>query len=368
MIGSGIKKFAKAHDMKCAKGIAFGYLNGFYISLTDGAGTKTMQVCLASGERASERNAACFAALDELMSQLDPKRYRLMPSAAYIITDSHMIVTFADNPGTLKRVKRFIVEVFPQIAALGFEGGDACYHCGRPLNDYRAFVLKEGLLMPVYGDCAADMMREDIAASGDKKPGSAFMGALGAFLGAIAGAIPWALLFLVGYVTSLAGLLIGFLADLGYRKFGGRNSKARLAVVLVMVLIGVMAGTVGGYALSFTQQYNELGDDKNGFTYSGFMTYCAEYFILYDQETAISREYDRLIADYDGDIGDIITLEEFTKEYYDPDIDDIRAELLGEMYRNLALGALFGILGSIGIFIKVHGETKRSKLIKLPRL
>ena len=69
---------------------------------------------------------------------------------------------------------------------------------------------------------------------------------LGMAAGAALGAVVWAIVLSFGYIASLVGLLIGFLAEKGYSLCKGRQGKGKIAILILAVVFGVVLGTFIG--------------------------------------------------------------------------------------------------------------------------
>ena len=111
--------------------------------------------------------------------------------------------------------------------------------------------------------------------------GSYALGLVGALLGAAIGAVAWAVVLCLGYVASLVGLLIGWLAEKGYTLFRGKHGKVKIVILIIAIIVGVLVGTLGGYALSFAQLIAE--DEAGAMTYSDIPMLME--FALTDPET-----------------------------------------------------------------------------------
>lgn len=73
--------------------------------------------------------------------------------------------------------------------------------------------------------------------------GSILRGLLGALIGAILGAIIWgAVGILTQSVFTLVGILLGFLVAKGYELLKGREGAAKIAIVIICVILAVVLG------------------------------------------------------------------------------------------------------------------------------
>lgn len=98
----------------------------------------------------------------------------------------------------------------------------------------------------------------------EEKKGSVFTGTIGALLGAAIGAAAWAAVGMMGYMASIIGFVIAFLAGKGYDLFKGRQGAIKMVVLVICVILAVGAGTVGTsvWALHdvYTEEVNALSE------------------------------------------------------------------------------------------------------------
>ena len=98
--------------------------------------------------------------------------------------------------------------------------------------------------------------------------GSYGSGLIGALLGALIGAVVWAAVYSLGFVSGLVGLLVGFLAVKGYDILKGKQAKGKIAILIIAVIVGVVAGTFGGLCLDVMNSLNELGMSMDSFDWA----------------------------------------------------------------------------------------------------
>ena len=75
------------------------------------------------------------------------------------------------------------------------------------------------------------------------------LGALGALVGALIGGTIWAIVYHMGYFASWAGAVTGFLAMTGFNLLGGKGgkeSKARIVIIVGIAFLGVILGQIAG--------------------------------------------------------------------------------------------------------------------------
>lgn len=78
-----------------------------------------------------------------------------------------------------------------------------------------------------------------------EKTGSYVTGLIGALIGALLGAVVWGLVLHIGYMASVVGFLIGFLAEKGYTLLKGRLGKGKVFILAGVTVFGVLLGSIG---------------------------------------------------------------------------------------------------------------------------
>lgn len=238
MIGSGLKKLAQEKGMKVAKGVAYGNLQGFAATMSEGAGFKQIVFTTRIADPAQKD------ALLNAVSQVNvAATYRVQ--TLNIAADGVQVV-FLDNPGTMKKIYAFLEWFLPLLRQSGATGYHICTECGCDITAGR-WLLVDGAAYYLHDACAERKKREIASQEETQKQqrtGSYGMGAVGAFLGAALGAIVWALVLNLGYVAALVGLLIGWLAEKGYTILKGKQGKGKLIILIAAIIFGVALGTL----------------------------------------------------------------------------------------------------------------------------
>lgn len=258
MIGSGLKKLALENGMKVDKGVAYGSLRGYAATLSEGSGYKQISVTTKFSD--TERLNALQAKLNgrDISRELRVRSLTLAPNGICII--------FNDTVGTMKKIQEFIDWFFPLLDESSASGAAVCTECGMPITAGR-WVLIDGTAFYLHDSCA-ERVKQSLSVQEqermDNDSGSYLTGLLGALAGSALGAVVWAVVLCVGYVASLVGLLIGWLAEKGYNLLRGKQGKAKIAILVLVIVLGVIAGTLGGYVLSFVML---IAEDGSGLTY-----------------------------------------------------------------------------------------------------
>lgn len=258
MIGSAFKKFAQEKGLSVSSGVAYGKLYDYAVTLFDGSGTKNLVITTRFADAEKKQ---------ELMNELEQhnlmKEFQIQNiSFAY---DAIMVI-FHDNPGTMKKFNAFIEYFFPLLPMYDASPANVCTQCGMELGGDN-WKLVNGIAYNLHSACAEKLAAEaedEAAAEKEEKKGSYFMGLVGALLGGIIGAIPWALLLLLGYMASIVGVVIGWLAERGYRLLGGKNGKGKIAILAIAAIVGVVVGTFAADWIILSRMIS--GGELPGFT------------------------------------------------------------------------------------------------------
>lgn len=261
MIGPALKKLAAENGLTVAKGVAYGTFRGYCTTFSEGANYKQMLISTAFPEESKQ---------DELMGYVNrfnlTKEYRVQNIS---FAPNGINIVFLDTVGTMKKLRAFVDWFWPLLAQYGAAGPDICPECGLPVASGR-WILRNGIgASYVHEACAQKLERElEAHIEETKQPGngSYWLGLIGALLGAVLGAAVWGVVLYIGYVASLVGLLIGWLANKGYDLCKGRQGKGKVAILAVAVVFGVLLGTLipdavylaqgisaGEYALTYGQ-------------------------------------------------------------------------------------------------------------------
>lgn len=235
MIGSALKKLAAENGLQVAHGIAYGGLRG-YTATISGDSSYTHVILLT---RFSD--PAAPAAMQEELNQRNLRREFSVMNVNF--TASGIAIDFINALGVAKKVAAFFDYFFPILARYPSTRVNVCSECGEALAGGR-WVLVDGVAMHVHDACAQRIQENVVQSKQEKKSGSYLTGTLGALLGALIGSILWAVVLGFGYVASVVGLVIGWLAGKGYDLLHGKQGKGKVAILIVAVIFGVALGTL----------------------------------------------------------------------------------------------------------------------------
>lgn len=314
MIGSGLKKLAKENGMKISHGVAYGSLRGYAATLSEGSGYKRIAFATRFPDPAHR------SALSAQAEQVDLRRqYRVQ---SLDVSPRMIQVVFQDNPGTMKKIRSFLDWFLPLLEQYSASTVNVCTECGCEVTAGR-WVLVDGTACHLHDGCASRIAQEieaEEAQRAQNSTGSYITGLLGALGGSVLGAVLWAVVLNLGYVASLVGLVIGWLAEKGYNLFHGKQGKAKVAILILAVIFGVLVGTFGA----------------DVFTVIGMINSGELYGVTF---------------------GDVLPLIAFLLS------ED--AEYRGAVCTNILMGLLFAFLGVFALLRKAGKDVSGTKLIDL---
>lgn len=311
MIGPGLKKLAQQNGMSISSGIAYGDFRGYATTFSEGSGFKRVSVTTKFPDEQSINSL-----VGELHRRDIRKEFRVQELT---VSENRIDVEFYDNIGTMKCINAFFDFFYPLLTQYGAAGTGFCPECGGELLGSGCWKFINGAAYHLHESCAESVIsaaevQEQIDRETDN--GSIVSGIVGALLGALVGAIPWAFLLYQGYFAAIVGLLIGWLSKKGYELFRGRKSRAKLYIVIIASIIGVLVGNV---AADYYAVFALINDGSiTGLAYGDILPYLMYLF-------SVDEEFLRLTL-----------------------ID------AGE-------GILFALLGTYGIFREIRKETAGNK-------
>lgn len=282
MIGSGLKKFSTEYDLTVESGVIHGWLKGCYTTFSEGMGYKRLSIYIGCHHAPDDEQIpadpesipAYMAAADRVADLIlekagDPKKYRLMPRGrelpGVVLTQGGSVVqvNFLDNPGTMKCIRNFVEDVLPDVAPMTTP--NICSVCGEENDSTFLPVLLTGhAVVPMHLHCAEKIQGATKQVKRQRNPVFPLLPILGALIGALLGAAAWMAVGIAGYMASIVGLLIAFLASKGYDLLGGKPGKMKIVTLVLCVILAVVLGNIGGEIYSLHTYYQEQAAQASG--------------------------------------------------------------------------------------------------------
>ncbi len=278
MIGSGLKKLAQKNAMKVTRGVGYGNLRGYAATLSEGSGYKQLVLTTKFPDQEKLQQLQ-----DAVNGRNVTREFRVQKLS---FAPNGVSVVFTDNPGTMKKIEAFFDWFFPLLEQSSATKADICTECGCQAID-GVWKLVDGVAFYMHAGCAEKLRRdisEEESTRREADTGSYLKGVLGAFGGAILGAIVWALVLSIGYVASVVGFIIGWLAEKGYNLLHGKQSKGKVVILILAVIVGVLLGTFLGECFSLAGSV--ISGEVTDVSYGDIPIWIALIFVLDSQYRA----------------------------------------------------------------------------------
>ena len=261
MIDKNVKNFAEANGLTIVKNIAYGSLRGYAATVSLGQGF--VQIVLST----SFPDANDQRTVEEALRQTNlSKEYGIL-SLNFFPKNIRITIAY-----TLKkhftRVESFLNHFIPLLDEHHATGVHICPECGGDITA-GCWKLIDGIAYHMHTECGSKVNRDISAADQAKKDsdtGNYVTGLIGALLGAALGGIAWGLILLIGYVASVIGLLIGFLAERGYTLLKGKRGIGKVIILILAIIFGVVFGIFFSDAVTLLTRGISFGELPELFT------------------------------------------------------------------------------------------------------
>lgn len=257
MIGVGLRKLAEEHGMKVSQGVAYGNLGGFAATMCEGMGYKNISFTFSSNHFGDEE----IEHAERIMEQIDDdflEKNRVLDFEGNL---TYLDITFHDDPGTMKCIRRVLDYLLPVMKEAGFQGVEKCFYCGDEIADEGVWKLIQGSALHFHRECV-DIAVKDMQAEADqtkreleweerkeaesaeipyKKAGAA------AIIGGVAGAVLWFVLESFGVIGIIAAYAGGILGKYLYEKAGGVESMKSFLILMIIGMLSCVTGAAATY-------------------------------------------------------------------------------------------------------------------------
>jgi len=265
MLTQALRDIAAANGLTLSFGIAYGMLNGCYVTFSCTGEQQSISIYVGAQEApmpgsAESMTVSCARQMIHAITTAsgDANLYCLMTGhesiPALVLNHAGSVVTvnFPNTDEATAGIQHFVTDLLPQLAVL--TRPQQCIYCGQPTEGKGVPVrLSDDTAVPMHAACHKQVKQQ-------QEPAAPNRGIWGAVLGALLGAAVWVLMYRLGYFATIICVLIGLLASVGYDLFKGRPGKEKLVTVTVCTLAAVLLGTVVGSIIPYLEKYAALGD------------------------------------------------------------------------------------------------------------
>ncbi len=246
------KEFAVSKGLKLASGIAYGNLHGYAVTLSDGDGFKQITITTRFTEPAKQRELETYLRQNNVFQEYSLRDFSFFPERI-------SIVFFYSSINQLQTIDNFIHWFFPLLEQYSASDANICPVCGRSLTG-GCWKLINGTAYHLHVECSETVCQNIEANNADIGTGTYLGGFLGAIIGATLGGILWGLVLLIGYVASIIGFVIGWLAERGYTLLHGKNGIVKSIILAFAVIFGVLFGTIFSQSITLMKEGIAIGD------------------------------------------------------------------------------------------------------------
>lgn len=259
MIGTLFREIAAKHGLTTASGMAYGLLNGCFVTLSAEDGLQRISIYVGPQEQPApgyteSQTVSCARQICHAISTASgpDNLYSLMTGSesipALVLNHAGSVVTvnFPDIPEARTGIERFIAELLPQVAPLTRPG--QCIFCCQMTSGAACPVrLSADTVVPMHAACH----QKAASLQGPTKEEQAVQhrAIAGAACGALVGAIIWALLSGFGPIAWISGVLMGLLPTLAYDFLKGQPDRTRIVTILICAAAAVLLGSAGAALL-----------------------------------------------------------------------------------------------------------------------
>lgn len=149
------------------------------------------------------------------------------------------------------------------------EGISKCLVCGKDFDIEKQTIRINDRYVTLCDECVNEFTElvEEENKVFDNAPNKYGVGILGAILGALIGCISWVILYFIGFLSAITGILGVFLSDLFYTKFGGKSNKVKLVIIALVNLVLMLLAPVAVYYVVIQGIMIQEGISGNPFVY-----------------------------------------------------------------------------------------------------
>lgn len=141
-------------------------------------------------------------------------------------------------------------------------GLGTCPLCGEPTEDNQPSMVNN-LWVTLCPKCEEQVKTyvEEKEKQYQAQPNNYFKGTVGAVIGAAVCGLSWIILYLIGVLSAISGVLAVFLGNYLYEKFGGKSNKTKLVIVgfcslITLVLTCLLMYIFVGNGLAYSESLN----------------------------------------------------------------------------------------------------------------
>jgi hypothetical protein len=252
-----VKQYALNHGFTVEEknGLIYGRMNGFFITIRQ---DPTVQAKHTVHLWIKENNTAAVPAIADFLNQCTSK-HQYLQSASYSgtkVTAEFQGLGFKWGKQYTPCLDAFLQEFTSYCNANGLIS--CCESCGSgsSLNLYQIGEAEHILCSSCYSNTSDNLQRQ-AAEHAKKGSGNIIGGIVGALLGALIGVAAWVVIYQLGYISGIAGLVMIICSLKGYELLGGHLSKAGVIISCIISVIMVIVAEQVCLGIEIYNAYND---------------------------------------------------------------------------------------------------------------
>lgn len=237
MIGKRLKNIAESYSMTIENGYAWGQIDRYIFTLNEGVGYIGITINISVTADDDRRNT-----ISGYISS-NSNKYKVK---SFLLNQSGIVVHIKDIVNAKKFVIQFIDDIQQKLKELDVPGADVCVVCREDNGEMLHNVKIDAGIAKMHQKCFDEVKKitDEKTDEYNSENKNHFVATIGALLGGIIGTIPWVIVFMLGYFVGWLGFVIGIAANKGYEIFGGKNSRVKPFIIIIIVIICVLLAQV----------------------------------------------------------------------------------------------------------------------------
>lgn len=309
MISGRLKNAVKPYGLTQTKNMYYGNLGGYLIMLRDENVGNVAQIVVQLTAR-FENEEVRIKALERILNADTYPEKRVFLQATY--ANGVFEFRFANTLGSNKRVQA-VADALPSLLReYKAKGMEECTLCGLANDAYSEYCVINDVVQYVHASCV-DLAIADAQVENDEfkmQRKNTVRGIIGALLGGIVGAIPWVVAYYFGWFVGIFGLLIGIAAKKGYEVLGGKPSKGKAWIILLVTIICIVFALFAGDIIDLAIM---IGNGEINLLYSQIVPYII-YVLKSSSEYLASVLFNLVLSLLFGLIGVVAVMRDTRKE------------------------------------------------------
>lgn len=228
-----------------------GKYRGFYTTFGLVGGAYTLEIY------ASSENDPSNAGLYDYLQKLKAENSKTVSSA---VTREYSFQIIFKTPSFSNKIPAMVNDVAEPVVSWLITNGyrTGCWACGTDDGTVEHYVVN-GTSYFLCPKCANEFEKELVNRQVEKKSQNSktVPGIIGAFLGGLIGVVLWVLIYRVGYIAGIAGLVTVVCAMKGYEMLGGCLDKKGVIITTVMSLALIYLANHISWSWEIFDAFNE---------------------------------------------------------------------------------------------------------------